>query len=613
MAYQSSLSKLDEWDKEVNNKNSSYSPSISNLDKLDSEIAQQQNQRQQTWGQSVGDVLKTIGTSVGQVPIETVKGALDLPSILSAGIIKNPFSSDYRIKGAGENYLAKMGLMDAKFPGYEGGGFIDPMVQGAALAVMGPGRAVMDLGEASLPLVRNALAKVGAPIARPVSKLRQPLKNLYSAYSGKNIENVKNVLEKQKNEDIERRVASIVGNRNISSEEHLSNRKLEEQSRLNDLADNLIEDIYPSNGADGKIAGFDLGKVGIEHRYLGESLQKNRNKYEKQASDLYNSFLKENGKKTLIGNDLSAVPVDDEILNNYLTSKKTPTLVDARGEPLISSSQLNNLKKLKLFKEKLGNPLNFNGNPGLKQSYQEFFKKPTISKAHDFQSKIGHELADLWSVPSGERNKNLIKELTDARTYLQDSIIRKSKEGGETYKEARDIYRENVVPYEESGKAIREASKGKKPSKSLADILANPELNESGHINKILSHLSDSQKKPIIGKLIKGSIDSMGNIDEAKLFSSLNEARSKGFGSFLRAKDFDYLDEASKSRNEIKFLENMAEGEKKFRGQLGESWDERIKQAVAKESKKHKLAQTFGNIGLGAVGLGALQKLKDIL
>src|ERR1700727_2815945 len=170
MAYQSSIEKLGQWDKELKSKPTTYQSSLAKLDQWDKEIAEKENAPPKTWSQSLEDAGQYVGSGIAQAPIEMVKGVASLPQLLSAGLIKNPFSENYKIPGAGENYLAKMGLMNAKVPGYEGGPYQEAIAQGFG-SVMPGGPLATELEKASVPLVSKALGATRAKILSPLRRL----------------------------------------------------------------------------------------------------------------------------------------------------------------------------------------------------------------------------------------------------------------------------------------------------------------------------------------------------------------------------------------------------------------------------------------------------------
>lgn len=548
MAYQASLKKLDEWDKELDSKSSSYNPSISNLDKLDNEIAQQEKAPPQTWTQSLDDASKFISTAIAQVPIESVQELASLPQILSMGLIKNPFSKDYKIAGAGENYLAKLGLMEAKVPGYEGGPYQDAVTQGlAAVLPFGPG-AMGVMGRTS-DLVKRAASSLG-------NKAVSPIRNIANILNGKKERELLSGIHSQEKEAIDKLSNELSASDVMSkfkSSQSVKKPAPSIEKEVNSLIDEKLTDFYGTSNYR-KLSGK-------EDSLLRDAVKGNYESKVEDASGLYDRSLKENAKKSIIGDEYKQINLSDKFLKQYLSSKKTPTLLDQHGNAVLSSSEALKLKKLSFLTKAIGKRSNFSINPGLKQAYRDFFKNSNVGNAHELQSNIGHAVRGLYQKEHGERDYDLIDSLTKAKDFLQDKIIEKTGGSNSSYAAARDFYRQNVIPYWENS-SINKATEGISSDNLVEQFTKreNKSRGSIGAVNTALEHMSDKQKRLIMANVVKESVPTVGEVNAPKFIESLQGATHKGYGEFILPEDKAHIRDLTSNLKRIDEIKNIRGG-----------------------------------------------------
>jgi hypothetical protein len=238
--------------------------------------------------------------------------------------------------------------------------------------------------------------------------------------------------------------------------------------------------------------------------------------------------------------------------NNYLEQKNIGTKLykDALGDVGDKKIPLPSIGKAKLKEYSFAKDIRdaSEGSVGkqTKNTLDKFLNNPTVSTAHDLQSRVGAQISRLRRKPYAERDPDSIDNLEKIRNDIKNTLL---KNAGPKYSEATKHWFENVVPYTKDS-IINKAVVKRQVSPGLARRLTAEEIDPGAgdSISTIARHMTSEQKEKVLLPYLKNAIDTEGNVNPNALLKSMQGLRAKGLGDFISTESMGYL----KNLNDLK-------------------------------------------------------------
>lgn len=379
-------------------------------------------------------------------------------------------------------------------------------------AMQGTGNALNDLGDA-LQNAKNALS----PNIPNINGL-PPLQGLQNYNPGQAISNF--------GQNINQNAGQLTGLPSPSAGQALS-------ANVLGVAPQII------GGAD---AAYDLGKTGLNlinsknldnvASNIYQNLSQNLSPKDLNKTNVQNIVNNYNDMSDQIGAAYTKLKADAANMG-YATSgsKGLPGIEEgtATGKFIIPENSVNTIIDKNPSDINQGLLQNVSGS--LKNMIARYQSSPTFNNAHDLQSMLGSEAANLKSgLNSGIPQMDTANALTNARNSLKQDITNTFNRNGDQYlaqkyQSLSDLYKNNLAPYQNVPQ-IWSAIKGKPYTGNISNVLSNDD--DAGNIAAIRNHLmqNPNQQQTLLaqalGKVGTKNANGEFQVNNEKLLNNYN-------------------------------------------------------------------------------------------